>query len=398
MKILVVLTTDWVKRNFHQQHHLMELLSLRGHEIRVVDFELLWREDGKTGLLSKRKIIPSYSKVYSGSKVTLVRPSFVRVPILDYVSIFLSDRIEIKRQVKEFKPDIIVSFGVIAYIAGLVAKRNRLPFVYYWIDVTHRLIPVKAFQPIGWLFERRALKLADVVFTINAKLKEYVIRMGADPDRTIVLGAGIDLKKFDLTIEGKNVRKHYGIKETDHVLFFMGWLYNFAGLKEVAIELSKIKDKNPKIKLLIVGEGDAFDDLQKIREQYHLDEQIILTGKQPYEEIPEFIAAADICLLPAYPKEEIMQDIVPIKMYEYMAMGKPVITTKLPGVMKEFGDGNGVIYVDKPEDVLKKAIELVENGYIEEEGRRARLFVEERSWDSITDEFERVLEDIIQGK
>ena len=395
MRILVVLTTDWVKRYPAQHHHLMELLSLRGHEIRVVDFELLWRTEGKTGLLSKRKIIPSYSKVYSGAKVTLVRPSFIRIPILDYVSIFLSDRIEIKRQVREFKPDIIVSFGVIAYIAGLVAKRNGLPFVYYWIDVTHRLIPVKAFQPIGWLFERRALKLADVVFTINAKLKEYVIKMGADPERTIVLGAGIDLKWFNLTIEGKNVRKHYGIKEKDLVLFFMGWLYNFAGLKEVAIELSKIiKDKNPEIKLLIVGEGDAFDDLQKIREQYHLDEQIILTGKQPYEKIPEFIAAADICLLPAYPKEEIMQDIVPIKMYEYMAMGKPVIATRLPGVMKEFGGEHGVIYVDKSEDVLGKAIELVENGYIGEEGRRARRFVEERSWDNITDEFERVLEDV----
>jgi glycosyltransferase involved in cell wall biosynthesis len=246
MKILVVLTTDWVKRYPAQHHHLMELLSLRGHEIRVVDFELLWRAEGKTGLLSKRKIIPSYSKVYSGAEVTLVRPLFIRLPILDYVSIFLSDMIEIKRQVREFKPDIIVSFGVIAYIAGLVAKRNGLPFVYYWIDVTHRLIPVKAFQPIGWLFERRALKLADVVFTINAKLKEYVIKMGADPDRTIVLGAGIDFSRFDLTIEGKNVRKHYGIKEKDLVLFFMGWLYNFAGLKEVAIELSKRKVKKPK--------------------------------------------------------------------------------------------------------------------------------------------------------
>ena len=74
-----------------------------------------------------------------------------------------------------------------------------------------------------------------------------------------------------------------------------------------------------------------------------MDNQVILTGKQPYECIPKFLAAADICLLPAYPTEKIIQDIVPIKMYEYMAMGKPVITTKLPGVMKEFGEDRGVI-------------------------------------------------------
>jgi glycosyltransferase involved in cell wall biosynthesis len=49
-----------------------------------------------------------------------------------------------------------------------------------------------------------------------------------------------------------------------------------------------------------------------------------------------------------------MRDIVLIKLYEYMAMGKPVITTKLPGVMQEFGEDHGVVYVDKME-VLEDA-------------------------------------------
>ena len=91
-----------------------------------------------------------------------------------------------------------------------------------------------------------------------------------------------------------------------------------------------------------------------------------------------------------------MRDIVPIKMYEYMAMGKPVITTKLPGVMKEFGDDHGVIYVDRPEDALKKAVEMIDNGTIEEQGFKARRFVEKYSWDDIVDEFERVLEEVIK--
>jgi glycosyltransferase involved in cell wall biosynthesis len=137
----------------------------------------------------------------------------------------------------------------------------------------------------------------------------------------------------------------------------MGWLYHFSGLKEVEIALSKLDDKN--IKLLIVGDGDAFNALQMIREQYGLHDNVIMTGKQPFEDIPKFIASADICILPAY-NNEIMKDIVPIKMYEYLAMGKPVITTKLLGIMKEFGEGHGVIYVDKTEDVLKKAIELID--------------------------------------
>lgn len=81
-------------------------------------------------------------------------------------------------------------------------------------------------------------------------------------------------------------------------------------------------------------------------------------------------------------------------MYEYMAMGKPVIVTKLPGVTKEFGNGNRVIYVDKSEDVLKKAIELIEKGTLKEYGLKARGFVEKYNWDDIVADFECILEGV----
>jgi glycosyltransferase involved in cell wall biosynthesis len=139
----------------------------------------------------------------------------------------------------------------------------------------------------------------------------------------------------------------------------MGFLYHFAGLKELALELANNKHEN--LKLLIVGDGDAYSDLQKIVEKHDLSEKVLLVGKKPYNEIPGFLAATDICILPAYPDEEIMQDIVPIKIYEYMAMGKPVITTMLPGIMKEFGKENGISYVNNPADVPKKTLKRILN-------------------------------------
>lgn len=66
-------------------------------------------------------------------------------------------------------------------------------------------------------------------------------------------------------------------------------------------------------------------------------------------------------------------------------------------IMKEFGVGNGVIYVDKPEDALTKAVELIENGTHKEQGLKARKFVENNNWDTITDEFEGVLEEVIRS-
>jgi len=176
----------------------------------------------------------------------------------------------------------------------------------------------------------------------------------------------------------------------------MGWLYRFSGLKEVILELTENPDS--KLKLIIVGEGDAYEELRKLIETHRLQGKVILTSKKAYEEIPELIAAADVCLLPAYPDEPIMQDIVPIKMYEYMAIAKPVITTRLPGVMKEFGEGNGVVYVTRPEEVVNRALELVRTGQARELGRKASQFVEKNSWDKITDEFEQILKEATTEK
>jgi glycosyltransferase involved in cell wall biosynthesis len=396
VKILLVQDTDWLLRGPHQQHHLMERLSLKGHEVRVIDYELLWRTQGKKELRSKRQVFNNVSRFYDGAKVTLVRPGIIKIPWLDYVSSIFSYRKEIHHQIKDFCPDVIIGFGILStYLAMRAAQKNNIPFVYYWIDVLHRLISFKPFHPIAKSLESKTLRQADKVLVINEKLKDYVKELGAPPERTQILRAGIDIERFDPVSKGDTIRQHYGLAKEDTVLFFMGWLYQFSGLKEVASQLARIA--NPNLKLLIVGEGDAYEALQQMREKHTLKDRIILTGKKPYQEIPEFIAASSICLLPAYPDEKIMQDIVPIKMYEYMAMKKPVIATRLPGIMREFGEDNGVVYVDKPEDAVTKAMELIQSGKIEELGQKARGFVERYSWQSITDEFEKILEETVES-
>lgn len=397
MKILLVQESDWLQKGPHQQHQLADRLSLRGHQIRAIDYEILWRTQGKKELYSRRQVFDNIAKSCDGARVTVIRPGIVKIPSLDYASLIFTHRKEIERQIKEFSPDVIIGFGILnSYLAAKAARRNAIPFIYYWIDVLHRLIPFKPFQPIARILEGKTLKRADKVLVINDKLKEYVTRIGASPQHTQVLRAGIDIEQFNPQENGSAIRKQYGLKKDDLVLFFMGWLYNFSGLKEVARQVAKAKDN--RLKLLIVGEGDAYDELRRIRQKYHLKDRLILTGKKPYPEIPAFIAAADVCLLPAYPAEKIMQDIVPIKLYEYMAMAKPVVSTRLPGVMREFGKDNGVVYVSQPEDAIKKASELTRDGSQKKLGARARRFVEQYSWDNITDEFEEILKEVARGK
>ena len=394
MRILLVQESDWIDRNPHQQHHLIERLSLKEHEIVVIDYDIDWKNNPKKKIFNKRIVFNDVFKIYRNAKITVIRPFSLKIPVLEYVSVWFSHRKEIKRQINEFKPDVIIGLGIInTYIASKFAKKNIIPFVYYWIDVLHTLVPSKIFHPLGRFFERTALKNSSKVITINEKLSEYVSQIGIKNENISVIKPGVDLERYAPKIGGHNIREKYGIKKDDNVLFFMGWLYRFSGLKEVALDLIKSSDNDTK--LLVVGDGDAFDELKTIKEQYDTRSQLILTGKQPFEIIPQFLSLSTICLLPSYPDEQIMQNIVPIKIYEYMAAGKPVISTPLAGMIKEFGDNNGVIYVAEPKDVLEKVNELIDNDSIKKEGVKAQRFVKAHNWTKAAYNFERLLKEII---
>jgi glycosyltransferase involved in cell wall biosynthesis len=395
VKILLIQETDWIDKGPFQQNHLMEKLSLRGHEIHVIDYQIQWR-DYKYSLFNKRTIYKNTNKIYDGAYVDVFRPGFIKIPTLDYLSLLINLNREIQWQLKYFKPDIIVGFHILsAYLGMNAARKAFLPFIYYWVDVYHTQIPVKAYHPLGIHLEKKALSSADHVVAINDQLIEYVISLGTAPKKTHVIKGSVDTSKFNINLDGTKTRDELGINNNDIVLFFVGWIYHFSGLKEVA---KKLVDADDRFKLLIVGDGDAHQDLIEIREQHGLGDKLILTGKVPYQEVPKYIAAADICLLPAYTSEKIMQEIVPIKFYEYMAMSKPVIATKLPGVMKEFGDDNGVVYVDGPEDVMPQAVELINSDSLIDLGKKARSFVERNNWDNVTDEFESLMLDAVNRR
>ncbi len=396
MKILVVQESDWIERGPHQSHHLMERLSVRGHEIRVIDYEIGWRQRESKGLVTKRKVFEKEHKVLPDASIMVITPAIIKLPVIDYISLLYTHRQEIKRQLQEFRPDLIIGFGILnASIAINLAKKQGIPFVYYIIDELHRLIPQKPFQWLGRKVESWNMRNSNLVISINEGLREYTIQMGAASEKTEIIRAGIDLERFNPNIDGTEIRKQYGIQDNDIVLFFMGWLYEFSGLKEIALELGNHPGDYANIKLMIVGKGDLWDTLQEIKEQYHLDRRLIMFNWQPYEDIPKYLAASDICILPAY-KNRIMENIVPIKLYEYMAMGKPVIATRLPGLVKEFGFEHGMRFVDVPQDVIKLAKELTSQEIIAD-GSRALSFVKDNDWNGITNTFLESVKEIMRN-
>jgi glycosyltransferase involved in cell wall biosynthesis len=397
MKILYIQETNWIKRNPIDQHHIAELLNLRGHDFRVIDFNITWRMDQNHGLWAGRQVFHNISKIYNDARITVIRPGIIRLPLLDYLSLAISQNHEIHRQIREYNPDVIIGLGgIYSYLAGRAARRHHIPFLGFWVDIHHRLVNSPILQFVGWIIEHRTVKLVDKLIVVNENLKGYVVNLGAPKEKVVLLSTGVDISHFNPSISGDAIRNSLGIRKNDIVLLFVGWLYHFSGLKEIARELARINSE--RIKIIILGEGDAYNDLVRIQQENKLTSQLILTGKKQYSEIPNYIASADICILPAYPTEKIMRDIVPIKLYEYAAMKKPTITTRLPGVMKRFGNENGVIYVEKPEDTILKALELTDKHVLDDIGSKARIFAEKNSWDKITDIFENILQEMIKEK
>ena len=74
MRILAVQETDWLKRGPHQQHHLLDRMALRGHEVRVIDYEYMQKADLHRLVIRKREVHPKANKIFDDADVTLIRP------------------------------------------------------------------------------------------------------------------------------------------------------------------------------------------------------------------------------------------------------------------------------------------------------------------------------------
>ena len=391
MRIVVVQETDWLRRGPHQQHHLFERLSLRGHEITVLDYPILRPHWPREPLAAPRQEQPNAARLYDGARIRLITPGSLSLGPLARPTSVLTHHAALRRLIREERPDLIVSYALSTGLPALrLARRHGIPYVFHVIDALHAIVPSRALWPIARAVERRLFTAADEVILINEHLRDYAIHMGAHPRRSRVLRTGVDLARFDPAADGSAARAALGLAPDDLVLFFMGWLYGFSGLREVAASL---KDAPPNVRLLVVGDGDDYAALATLRDA-GLGSRLVLTGRVPYERIPALLAAADVPLLPFHTVPA-TRHIVPIKLYEYMAAGKPVVAAPLPGVLRDVGEGHGVVYAPA-EDQVEAALRIQPRAA--DLGRAARRFVEAYcDWETITGEFEALLQQHASG-
>jgi glycosyltransferase involved in cell wall biosynthesis len=228
--------------------------------------------------------------------------------------------------------------------ALLAARIFRVPVVFRAIDVTHRLVPSAMLVPVTKLLERFIFNRVDLNIALTPHLKKYILSYGTPEHRVRLLPSGVDCGMFSPGSRNSHLMAQWGITPEDQVILFMGTIYRFSGLDRVIGDFSRILERHPNAKLLIVGPGEDEDRLRALAQTEGVTSRVVFTGAQPYSILPDVIRSSTVCINP-FELNGVTENILPTKLFQYMTCEKPVVATPLPGTCTFLsGEDDGIVY------------------------------------------------------
>jgi glycosyltransferase involved in cell wall biosynthesis len=227
---------------------------------------------------------------------------------------------------------------------------------------------------------------ADAVIAVTNQIIDYCKLHGIRKD-IYLIPDGVDVKMFDPERYFGNVtnkiRNEYDIKEHEKVVVYVGRLEKWAGVQIVLGCAEKLKGSN--IKFLLIGEGTLKPSPQM--------PNVISCGPIPHEQVPTYLAAADLVLVP------MEQDVVgnsagPLKLFEAMAMKKAIIASNTRGISEVITNNVEGVLLPQDENLWAEAIrELLKNsGRASELGENAsRRIRAEFDWSVLVNRLATIL-------
>ncbi len=239
-------------------------------------------------------------------------------------------------------------------------------------------------------YERYYLTRADLVLTVEDSLRNiYVHQVGVNPEKIVTLpNTPLSLNFTNEVVNQEIIDKFSG----RFVLFYAGSLDHLRGIDFILNCLVELKYDINNILFLVAGKENAAFSLNKLVEERNLQDVVQYIGFVPLGILPTYIAASDICLF--VPKADNLEinNTIATKIYQYAAMGKPVIVSEAR-MMKEFVERNGigfsVCHGNKKEfcETVKK---LYANREISEKIRNHAIQITSRfTWESTSTDFIR---------
>ena len=368
MNILIICEIDWLKKVIYEPHHLAELFSMKGHNVFVIDC----REPDTKNLIDglRTSTITNFNRVYKNASITLFRLPSLLIKGLNRATYFLTCKKIIKKIVEENKIDIIWLYSVASngMQSVKVAKEFNIPIIQRQLDVTYELVKVPLLKQLTKKYEKFVTSNVSKVLCSAPPLVNYAIQMGAKEKNVEYFPLGFDPQVFKPMIKDQQLAHDLGISDNDKVILFVGTIYEFSGLENIIQNFEIIKNKTKDVKFLIIGGGENFEKIKSLVNQKKLGSNVILTNFKPQHEIPKFISLADVCINP-FEINKITDSIIPIKIFEYLACGKPVLSTPLKGTVVLWPKEDfGIIYspydsfVENLSDLLDNTEKLEELG------------------------------------
>jgi glycosyltransferase involved in cell wall biosynthesis len=206
-------------------------------------------------------------------------------------------------------------------------------------------------------YERLNLRAAARIFVVSEVERRNLLRAGVEDERIVVNPNGVDTERFQPGIGGERVRARLGIKEDETLVGFVGTFGPWHGVVALA-EAIKLMPKSARVRFLLVGSGVLRGEVERILLEAGAEHRVILTGAIEHHRVPQFLDACDVLASPHVPLEDGSEFFgSPTKLFEYMAMGKGIVASRLGQIGEVLRDEETALLV-APGDVheLSEAI------------------------------------------
>ena len=246
---------------------------------------------------------------------------------LNYVSYMLSAML-----VAPFLPktDVVLSTSP-QFFNGLggyfVSRMKRCPWVLEIRDLWPESILVVGairnrtiIRMLEYL-EELAYRKADRIVPVTDAFKKYMVEKGVDAGKIEVIKNGVDLGFYEPATRDKAIAEEFGL-QGKFVASYFG-THGMAHHLETILEAAQVLQDYPEIAFLLVGDGAERQRLIELCDQSRL-ENVLMAGQQPKEKMPALWALSDVSLV-LLKKSDLFRTVIPSKIFESMAMEKPII-------------------------------------------------------------------------
>jgi glycosyltransferase involved in cell wall biosynthesis len=351
----------------HTRHfELAQFLKEQGHELIIVASDLNYQTGQRTvepsGLYTEQNL--DGVRVYRTHITSGLHRNYAE-RIQSYLSfMFRSIRVSMRVQnvdlVMGTTPPLFQAFS-----AWFVAWRRHKPFLLevrdLWPEFAVSMGVIKNQFVIGLarMLERFLYRHADGILVNSPAYKEYLHQKGVPPKKITCIPYGADLDMFTPAVDGKRIRKDLGL-DKKFIVLYAGALGEANDIDTVLRAADRLKE-NKDIVFVFFGDGKERPRLQAESKRKGL-KNVVFAGTRPKKEMPEVLAAADVCLA-------ILKDIpmfrttYPNKVFDSMASGKATILV-IDGVIREVVESSGGgLFVNPADDgdLAKNVLALRKN-------------------------------------